>query len=171
MGKPTDLNQEPSPIFSPVRTLTESMNTVAGATLKMTTDEVTENQSTESITSVKNWLTVMTVACSILKKRLETTVASHGKCNTFQVPVPEYPTCSSLEVKLTNNTNSQPLTKNKVAYFKMESKILSELVAANTHSDSHTTHCLEKEDAAMDQLMIPPFKNAARIMLPESPVR
>merc|ERR1712178_194458 len=106
------------------------------------------------------------------------TVASHGKCNTFQVPVPEnptwsskYSTCSSLEVKLTNNTNSQPLTKNKVAYFKMESKILNELVAANTHTDSHTNHCLEKEDAAVDQLMTPPFKNAAQIMLPESPVR
>merc|ERR1712178_163205 len=95
------------------------------------------------------------------------TVLAKSKVSSFW----KYSTCSLLEVKLTNNTNSQPLTKNKVAYFKMESKILSELVAANTLTDFHTNHCLEKEDAAVDQLMIPPFKNAAQIMLPESPVR
>merc|ERR1712178_294239 len=106
MGKPTDHNQEPSPIFSPVKTLTELMNTVAGAALKMTTAEVTENQSTESITSVKNWLTVMTVACSILKKPLETTVVSHGKCNTFQVPVLENLTWSSTATDSTTSTQS-----------------------------------------------------------------
>jgi hypothetical protein len=41
----------------------------------------------------------------------------------------------------------------------------------NTHTDSHTNHFLEKEDAAVDKLLIPPFKNVAQIMLPGSPVK
>merc|ERR1712043_103482 len=84
----------------------ESTSTDAGATSKTTTDEVTENQSTVSITSVKNSPTVMTVACSTTKKALVTTLASHGKCNTCQVPVPVSPTWSSTATDSTTLTQS-----------------------------------------------------------------
>ena len=52
--------------------------------MKTTTDEVTEKLSTVSTISVKNSQTGTIAACSITKNRPETTLAFHGKSDTFQ---------------------------------------------------------------------------------------
>ena len=70
-----------------------------------------------------------------------------------------------------NNTCSLLLMRKPVAHWLMVLKILNELAAENTHTDSHTNHFLENEVAAVALLLIPLFKSAARMMLPESLVK
>merc|ERR1712223_481168 len=79
-------------------------------------------------------------------------------------------TCLLLEVLWINNTLSLPLTKKLDVRWLTVLKILRGLAAENTHTDSFTNLCLENEVAVEDKLLIPLYKNVARIMWPGLPV-
>jgi len=63
------------------------------------------------------------------------------------------------------------LMKKSTVHFKMVLRTLRGLVAENTHTDSHTNHCPEREDAVEAKLLIPLYKSAALIMFQGSVVK
>jgi len=69
------------------------------------------------------------------------------------------------------SVNPMVLMKKSTAHFKMVLRTLKGLVAENTHTDSLTNHCPEREDAVEVKLLIPLYKSAALIMFQGSVVK